>query len=1140
MRKALAGITSVALVTGLMLLALAIPAGAAITTPTVGQTVSGAVTITDNGAQSGGQIVTLFGVTITSCSGSTTIVVTNSANTTVFAPAGVSSTAGSIPQTVTWNSDSFPNGAYTIKPSEVKKSNSCLTTTTTTTPTTAITLNNPGALVYGGVTTGAPGTTAAVKATLTDAHGVAAPDGQTVTFSLSNGGGSPSVIIGTTSAGVATANLPITGVPRGATLTTSYAGGFYGATSVNTPFTVTADPTTTSVASSANPTVFGQSTTFTATVASTVAGETFDNGGTVQFAVGGTNFGAPVSISGGAASIADAAIPVSASPASVTATYSGDPNFSGSSGSLAGGQQVTPAATTLALVGTPTGSTNFGESIDYTATVTDTTGVGTPNGTVSFTETISGGTTQNIGGAVTLTPVPGFPQQSAATSASIAILTPGTYAIVATFHPANTNFVTSNSSLSQVVNSAGTMITVTSTANPSVFGQPVQYTAQVSATPPGSGTPTGSVQFQIGDDSFSNTQALSGGQATSSADAGLAPGTHTVSVAYTNTDGNFSSTSVTYSQVVNQDPTTTTVTTSPDPTVFGQPTTFTASVAADAPGAGTATGTVEFQIDGQTYETDTLSGGTASATPDAALAPGTYTVTAIYSGDPNFVASTGTTTHVVNQDPTTTGVTSSVSPSVFGQPVTFTATVSANAPGAGTPTGNVTFLDGATPLGTPALNAVAGNDQASITVSSLSVGTHAISAVYGADVDFLTSTGTVTQSVNQDQTATTVTPNGPVVQGQPVSFNATVAPVAPGAGTPTGTVKFTVNGAPLGTPVVVTGGPSGSVATSASISSLNPGTYTLTATYSGDNNFLTSSGTSGQPVTVAQTTTTLVVSPNPVQLSQPLTLTATVAPVAPGSGTPTGSVDFYNGTNLIGFGTLSGGTASLTLSSLSPGAHSLTAVYLGEADYAASTSAAVSEGVGLIPTTTAVTSGPTPSSFGQPVTLTATVAPVAPGTGTPTGTVSFSNGSTLLGTGTLAAGGGGDQASLVVSSLPVGSNTITATYSGDTSYGTSSTTHAATQVVGAATTTLTATPYTQQGVVSATLTTAWGPVVGQPLLIQTGSVAQHDLQTICTANTNASGTVTCTGSSFNMAVNNGYNVTYAGSTNYKPSTVHGT
>jgi hypothetical protein len=1132
-RKAFAGVTSVALVTGLMLLALAIPAGAAITAPAANATVSGNVTITDNGAQSGGQ-KGFLGIGV--CSGSTTISVINAANATVFAPAGVSSTNSSNPQTVNWPSDSNPNGTYTVQ--SVEKAESIICTTTTTTAKETVTLTNPGALIYGGATSGSPGTTAAVRATLTDANNVAAPNGQTVNFSLSNPGGSPSTVSGTTVSGVVTANLPVTGIPRGATLTTSYAGGFYGATSINTPFTVTADPTTTSVASSTNPTVFGQSTTFTANVNSAVSGQTFDNGGTVQFAVSGTNVGGPVGISGGTASIPDAAIPVSASPASVTAIYSGDSNFNGSSGSLSGGQIVTSAATTLALVGTPTGSTSFGESIDYTATVIDTTGVGAPNGTVSFTETISGGSTQNIGGAVTVIPVPGFPQQASATSASIAILTPGTYTIAAVFHPADRNFSASGSSLTQVVTSSGTMITVSSTANPSVFGQPVQYTAQVSATPPGSGTPTGSVTFQAADDGFSNTQTLSGGQATSSADAALDPGTHSVSVTYTNADGNFSGSTASFSQVVNQDPTTTVVTTSPNPSVFGQPVTFSASVSADTPGAGTATGTVEFQINGVNYESDTLSGGSASASPDAALAPGTYTVTAVYSGDTDFVASTGTTSQVVNQDPTTTLVTSSVSPSVFGQPVTFTATVSANAPGAGTPTGSVTFLDGSTPLGTQTLNQVAGSDHAAITVSSLSVGTHAISAVYGADVDFLTSTGTVTQSVNQDQTATTVTPNGPVVQGQPVSFNATVAPVAPGAGTPTGTVTFTINGARLGTPVVVTGGPSGSTATSASISSLNPGTYTLTATYSGDMNFLTSNGTSGQPVTVAQTTTTLVVSPNPVQLNQPLTLTATVAPVAPGTGTPTGSVVFYNGPNLIGVKTLSGGVASLTLSSLSPGTHSLTAAYSGEADYAASTSPAVAEAVGLIPTTTAVTSSPTPSSLGQPVTLTATVAPVAPGTGTPTGTVSFYNGSTLLGTGTLAAGAGGDQASLVVSSLPVGSNAISATYAGDTSYATSGTAHSATQVVGPAATTLTATPYTNQGVVSATLTTAYGPVVGQTLLFQTGSAQANSLQTICTGTTNASGTVTCTGNLFNLIQYGGYTVTFAGSTNYKASTVH--
>ena len=65
-----------------------------------------------------------------------------------------------------------------------------------------------------------------------------------------------------------------------------------------------------------------------------------------------------------------------------------------------------------------------------------------------------------------------------------------------------------------------------------------------------------------------------------------------------------------------------------------------------------------------------------------------------------------------------------------------------------------------------------------------------------------------------------------------------VAAVAPGAGLPTGTVVFTVNGATLGTPVTLVGGQ----ATSSSFASLSPGTYTIKATYSGDGNFLGSAG----------------------------------------------------------------------------------------------------------------------------------------------------------------------------------------------------------------------------------------------------------------------------------------------------------
>ncbi|MDV9203065.1 Ig-like domain-containing protein, partial [Streptomyces sp. Wh19] len=124
--------------------------------------------------------------------------------------------------------------------------------------------------------------------------------------------------------------------------------------------------------------------------------------------------------------------------------------------------------------------------------------------------------------------------------------------------------------------------------------------------------------------------------------------------------------------------------------------------------------------------------------------------------------------------------------------------------------------------------------------------------------------------------------------------------------------------------------------------------------------------------------------------------------MAPGAGTPTGTVDFFDGATLLGTGTLSGGVATFTTSTLAIGTHPLTAVYNGDANFAGSTSPVDTQTVSQAGTTTALTSVPDPSVFGEVKTLTATVAAVAPGAGTPTGTVDFFDGATLLGTGTLS------------------------------------------------------------------------------------------------------------------------------------------
>jgi subtilase family serine protease len=187
-------------------------------------------------------------------------------------------------------------------------------------------------------------------------------------------------------------------------------------------------------------------------------------------------------------------------------------------------------------------------------------------------------------------------------------------------------------------------------------------------------------------------------------------------------------------------------------------------------------------------------------------------------------------------------------------------------------------------------------------------------------------------------------------------------------------------------------------------------------------------------VTKAATTTTVSVSPNSVAVgtSSPVTLTAAVKPSS-GSGTPTGTVTFYNGTTQIGTGTLSSGTASLpyTVSSLAVGSYPITAVYGGDSTYAGSTSTAATLSVTLPQTTTTVTVSPTPAKPGTTVSITATVAPQS-GSGTPTGTVTFYNGTTQIGTGTLSSGTA--TLSYNTSALNYGSYSITATYGGDSSF----------------------------------------------------------------------------------------------------------
>ena len=205
------------------------------------------------------------------------------------------------------------------------------------------------------------------------------------------------------------------------------------------------------------------------------------------------------------------------------------------------------------------------------------------------------------------------------------------------------------------------------------------------------------------------------------------------------------------------------------------------------------------------------------------------------------------------------------------------------------------------------------------------------------------------------------------------------------------------------------------------VSNLAVASHSLTAAYAGDTNDAASiSATLTQTVNQASTTTTLTGSPNPSSFGQTVTLTATVTP-----STASGSVTFKDGTTTLGTAAMSNGVATFTVSNLAVASHSLTAAYAGDTNDAASISATLTQTVNQASTTTTLTGSPNPSSFGQTVTLTATVTP-----STASGSVTFKDGTTTLGTAALSNG----IATFSPASLAVATHSISAAYSGDTSY----------------------------------------------------------------------------------------------------------
>jgi Bacterial Ig-like domain (group 3) len=569
-------------------------------------------------------------------------------------------------------------------------------------------------------------------------------------------------------------------------------------------FSVTGSSTI--LVSSQNPSTFGQTVTFTATVSPSSAT------GLVQFNDTSTN---PPTLMG-TSSISNGITTFSTSSLSIgnhniVASYLGDVNTAPSTGTELV-QTVSPAPLIAAGV-----NVSLVEGSSFQGIVAHFTDAN-PNAVPSdYTATINWGDGTTSNAAIVSNSNGGFDLTGTHTYAE-----EGSYLLHMTIvdNDGTTITTTSTATVTDAPLTANA-ININTVAGVSFQGIVAHFTDADPNAVPSDYTAT----INWGDGTTSNAAIVS------NSNGGFdLTGTHTYattgvrSLSITTSDSGGSSVTVTETITTSQMSSTTTVLSSQNPSTTGQLVTFAATVS-----PSTATGTVQFLSNGTNLGIPVvLSGGQASLTTSLLLA-GTNNITASYSGDSVFGSSGGTLFQIVNKNVTTITLLSSNNPSTIGQSVTFTATISPSSA-----TGIVTFMDGVTLLGTETIS----SGTSTFTTSSLSAGVHDISAIYLGDTNHTGSTSAVmVETVNQataSSTTTLLSSNATsIVSGHTITFTAIVLP-----NIANGTVVFQVNGTNLASNTLSNG------QVTFTTSSLPAGFDNIIASYLGNNQFNASTSNS--------------------------------------------------------------------------------------------------------------------------------------------------------------------------------------------------------------------------------------------------------------------------------------------------------
>ncbi len=488
-----------------------------------------------------------------------------------------------------------------------------------------------------------------------------------------------------------------------------------------------------------------------------------------------------------------------------------------------------------------------------------------------------------------------------------------------------------------------------------------------------------------------------------------------------------------------------TVTVTPSPTSITTAQSLSVTIAVSG-GSGNPTpaGTVTLSSGTYTSAATTLASGSASITvPAGSLSAGSDTLTATYTpnstSSPTYNSATGTQSITVTAAKTTPAVTVTPSATQITTAETLTVTVSV-APTSGnpTPTGSVTLTSGS--YTSAAATLASGSASITVASGSLATGADTLTATYTPDTtsssiyNSSTGSGSVTVTVLQTPTVTVSPSPSTITTSQSTTVTITVA-AAGGYGTPTGSVTLTSGSYTSAAATLA----SGSASITIPAGTLVTGSDTLTASYTPDSTsspiYNSASGTHAITVSATKITPTVTVTPSSAQVTTAEAFTVTVS-VSGGSGTSTatGSVTLASGSYSSAAATLSGGSAIITIpaGTLTAGANTLTASYTPDANSStvynsASGTGSVTVTAKQTPTVT-VTASPASITTAQTTTVTITVA-AEDGYGAPTGSVTLTSGSYTSSATTLASG----SASITISagSLAAGTDTLTATYTPD-------------------------------------------------------------------------------------------------------------